>query len=122
VGSRQPAAVSSIRALNASEIGFQRANPEVGYTCKLDDLVGCGSAYGFNDPELAAGTKDGYVFVVANCTAPSAGGPNTSYQILGSPIEGRSGGPTFCSDQSAVVCSQARDSGKDRLQSGPALQ
>jgi hypothetical protein len=121
-GSRQPAAVSSIRALNASEIGFQRAHPEVGYTCKLDDLVGSGSEYGFNDPELAAGTKDGYVFLVQNCRALSAGGPNISYQIIGRPVEKRSGGPTFCSDQSAAVRSQARDSGKDCLQSGPAWQ
>jgi hypothetical protein len=125
-GNRQPAAVSSIRALNASEIGFQRAHPEVGYPCKLDDLVGSGGEYGFNDPELAAGTKDGYVFLVQNCSARSAGGPSTSYQIIGSPVEKRSGGPTFCSDQSAVVRSvvrsQARDTGKDCLQSGPAWQ
>jgi hypothetical protein len=120
--SRQPAAVSSIRALNASEIGFQRAHPEVGYTCKLDDLVGSGGEYGFNDPELAAGTKDGYVFVVQNCSALSAGGANTSYQIIGSPVEKRSGGLTFCSDQSAVVRVQARNSGEDCFQSGPAWQ
>jgi Domain of unknown function (DUF4190) len=121
-GSHQPSAVSSIRALNASEIGFQRAHPELGYTCKLDDLVGSGGEYGYRDPELAGGSKDGYVFVLQNCSARSPGGPNTNYQIIGTPVEKRSGGRTFCSDQSAVVRSQSDDSGKDCLQSGQDFQ
>jgi hypothetical protein len=121
-GSNQPSAVSSIRALNASEIGFQRAHPELGYTCKLDDLVGSGSEYGYSHPELAGGTKDGYVFVLQNCSARSPGGPNTNYQIIGNPVEKRSGLRTFCSDQSAVVRSQVHGSGKDCLQSGQDFQ
>ncbi len=116
-----PPAVASIRALNTSEIGFEMAHPEIGYSCKLDDLVGADSMYGWRDAELAGGRKNGYVFVVQNCS-PGSKGPNSKYQITADPVDKNSSLRAFCSDESATLRYDAGGSGKKCLFSGVLLQ
>jgi Domain of unknown function (DUF4190) len=119
--SRQPSAVYSIRALNASEIGYARAHPNIGFTCNLDDLVGSGGVYGWMDPVLAGGKKNGYVFSIQNCLPSTPKGPITKYQITGYPEQDRIHSRTFCSDESAVVRYDISVSAQNCLDHGPAL-
>jgi hypothetical protein len=118
---RQPSAVSSIRALNASEIGYARAHPDIGFTCSLDDLVGSGGIYGWMDPALAGGKKNGYVFGIQNCLPSTPKGPITKYQITGYPEQDRVHLRAFCSDESAVIRYDISGSAQNCLDHGPAL-
>ena len=113
--------ISSIRAINTSEIGFQMAHPVVGYTCKLDELVGPDAIYGWRDAELAGGQKDGYLFVMRNCHADKGHDANTKYQITAEPIDKQSGLRAFCSDESLALRYDASGSGKKCLKNGPPL-
>jgi hypothetical protein len=117
---RRSAQISSIRAINTSEIGFQIAHPLIGYSCNLENLVGPTAVYGWRDPELASGKKDGYVFVVKNC-AGNAGGRNSKYQVTTVPVNPRLGLRAFCSDESANLRYDVSGSGKKCLENGPAL-
>jgi hypothetical protein len=118
---REPLAISSIRAINTSEIGFQIAHPAAGYTCKLDDLVGPAAMYGWRDPELAGGQKDGYLFVLRNCRGDNGHDAKTKYQITAEPINKQSGLRAFCSDESSNLRYDVRGSGKKCLENGPPL-
>jgi hypothetical protein len=120
-GTREPYAISSIRAINTSEIGFQIAHPEIGYSCKLDELVGPDAMYGWRDPELANGQKDGYVFVIRNCQSGKPSGPKTKYQITAVPINKQLGLRAFCSDESGNLRYDASGSGEKCQKSGPPL-
>lgn len=123
IAANEASAVASIRSLNASEIGFARAHPETGFTCRLDDLVGSGGEYGWMDPSLAGGKKHGYVFALQNCASDTTGGPNSKYQISGYPEQhNQTGGRAFCSDESAVIRFDANGSAENCLENGGALQ
>jgi hypothetical protein len=118
---REPKAISSIRAINTSEIGFQMAHPVIGYTCKLGQLVGPDAMYGWRDPELANGQKDGYVFVMRNCRPDKGHDVNTKYQITAEPINKQLGLRAFCSDESLALRYDAGGSGQKCLENGPTL-
>jgi hypothetical protein len=121
ITAHQASAVSSIRALNASEIGYARAHPEKGFTCKLDDLVGSDGVYGWMDRALAGGKKNGYLFTLQNCLPSTPEGPITRYQITGYPEQDRTHLRAFCSDESAVIRYDISGSAQNCLDYGPAL-
>jgi hypothetical protein len=118
---REPRAISSIRALNTSEIGFQIGHPDAGFTCNLEDLVGSSAEYGWRDPELATGRKDGYIFVMQNCAAGKSGGPISKYQVTADPANHPPGLRAFCSDESGTLRYDVSGSGKKCLESGKLL-
>jgi type IV pilus assembly protein PilA len=60
VAANEASAVSSIHAINTSEIAYSSANPLIGFAAKLTDLGPAGGDY--IDSVLAAGTKSGYSF------------------------------------------------------------
>ena len=68
MSANESATVSSIHAINTSEIAYSSANPTIGYSALLTDLGPAGGNY--IDSQLASGAKSGYIYTYA-----SAGGP-----------------------------------------------
>jgi len=107
--------VSAIRTLNTAEIAYAQAHPSSGYTCSLADLSG---AWGIGT-ELAHGRRNGYVFVLQECTAQKPNGPIVRYQLVAYPMaSGKGGMPAFCSNESAVIKTARNGSAQDCLTTG----
>jgi type IV pilus assembly protein PilA len=100
IAANESSAVSSIRTLNTAEVSYAAVHKKSGYTCSLSDLQNAGL---LAEP-LANGTKNGYAFVLQNCTADVEGGPLSKYQVIAYPVsQGKTGTRSFCSDESATV-------------------
>ncbi len=69
ISANEASAVSSIHAVNTSEITYASVNPTIGFSALLADLGPAGGSY--LDSNLASGQKGGYTFTyVASGTAP----------------------------------------------------
>ena len=103
MSANEASAVSSIHAINTSEITFYSVFPTTGYSSTLNSLGpgggGCNSPTSacMIDNILAAGTKAGYVFTYLQ----TAGGPPaTGYTVNVDPVtRGITGQRSFYSDQ-----------------------
>jgi type IV pilus assembly protein PilA len=91
-------AVTSIHAINTSEIEYTAMNPTIGYSASLIAIGPTGS--GYIDAVLASGTKGGYIIAYV----PTPGVPSTDYKVNADPIvRGVTGMRSFFSDASNVT-------------------
>lgn len=108
ISANESAAVSSIHAINTSEIAYASAFPTIGFSAALTDLgQGTGgtcpntsTAACFLDPSLTSGTKSGYSFTYTQVGS----NPSYGYTLHVDPItRGVTGGRSFYSDQNNVT-------------------
>jgi type IV pilus assembly protein PilA len=113
----ESSAMASVRTVNAAEIAYSSTHSDKGFTCSLNDLKADGL-----DPQLANGTKYGYVFELIGCKAEAAGGPNTEYQLIAYPVKiNGSGRKAYCSDQTNAVRYDSAGSGQNCLDNGTSI-
>ncbi len=99
MAANESTAVSSIHAINTSEIAYSSANPTVGYSTSLANLGPSGAAY--LDSVLSSGTKSGYSFTYVQDTSSS---PSVAYTLNADPVtRGVTGQRSFYSDQLNVT-------------------
>ncbi|MGA9643824.1 MAG: prepilin-type N-terminal cleavage/methylation domain-containing protein [Terriglobales bacterium] len=106
IAANESSAVASIRLVNTAQISYTNTYPTVGFSGNLANLGGTScypptsSGSCFLDQQLASGIKSGYSFSVNG----SSSTPNTSYQVIASPMQpAQSGVRYFCSFQDAVI-------------------
>jgi prepilin-type N-terminal cleavage/methylation domain-containing protein len=98
ISANEASAVSSIHAVNTSEIAYSTANPLIGFSALLADLGPSGGAY--IDATLASGSKSGYTFTYAVTGTP----PYNSYTLNADPqVRSVTGNRSFYSDQQNVT-------------------
>jgi type IV pilus assembly protein PilA len=108
------AAINTMRAIDAAELKYKTAYPDIGFACSLatlggDPSSGPPSAQGADllDPALAAtGHQSGYAFAISNCNQVTLDNQAsyTSYQLTAVPLQVHKTGNTgFCSDESAIL-------------------
>jgi len=100
----EASAINSVRLINAAEITYASRYPDRGFACALAELAGRGAdadpAARLLDPDLAAGVKNGYRFLIARCD----GVPATSYLVTALPVApNQTGVRAFCSDQTGII-------------------
>jgi type IV pilus assembly protein PilA len=99
IAANESTAVSSIHAINTSEIAYSSANPMIGYSAALADLGPANS--GYLDSVLASGTRSGYAFTYVQDTSSS---PSVGYTVNGDPVtRGTTGQRSFWSNQLNVT-------------------
>jgi type IV pilus assembly protein PilA len=106
ISANEASAVTSIHAVNTSEIGYYSSYPDIGFSSSLSDLgYGAGgtcsqTAACFLDPALASGQKSGYQFTYAGDGAT----PSLGYTIIANPSSyGFSGQTSYYSDETNVI-------------------
>ncbi|MFY9644575.1 MAG: prepilin-type N-terminal cleavage/methylation domain-containing protein [Terriglobales bacterium] len=106
IAANESAAVASVRAVNTAQISYNSTYPSVGYASTLSALSGTSctpptsTSACLIDTVLAGGQRSGYSFTLSNVT----GSPNSTYNIIASPILWNySGMHYFCSFADAVV-------------------
>lgn len=99
IAANESSALHSIRMLETAEMSYRTQHQNEGFTCNLADLSSI-----MSDPALLSGQKNGYVFVVQNCVADTAGGPITKFQVTAVPMSSNTSGvKVFCADETRVV-------------------
>ncbi len=99
MAANEATAVSSIHAVNTSEIAYSSANPTIGYSVSLAILGPAGA--GYLDTALAGGSKSGYSFTYVQGTIDV---PSDAYTLNADPItRGVTGQRSFYSDQLNVT-------------------
>lgn len=107
IAANEASAVGSVRTITTAETAYAQTFPSLGYTCNISDLGPPASgtpitatAAGVIDSVLASGVKQGYSFMISNCT----GTPASTYSSAGVPLNfGGSGVRSFCSDASGTI-------------------
>jgi type IV pilus assembly protein PilA len=105
ISANEASAVTSVHAVNTSEIGYSSAYPDIGFSVNLSDLgytTGACSptAACFLDPALASGTKSGYQFTYV----PDGNTPSQAYTLNGNPVSyGFTGQTSYYSDETNVI-------------------
>src|SRR6185312_14768232 len=80
MAANEATAVSSIHAINTSEIAYSSANPTVGYSANLATLGPSGAAY--LDSVLSSGSKSGYIFTYVPDASST---PSVAYTVNADP-------------------------------------
>ncbi len=130
IAANEASAVGSIRTLNTAEVTYASTYPDQGFTCTLANLgppsgsnPATSTSAGLIDAVLSSGTKSGYSFTLASCTAAGSTTINVTYQSQGQPVAvGQTGQRAFCSDQSGVIKYDGGGVGSTCSASGSALQ
>jgi hypothetical protein len=93
-------AIVRVRVISAAETLFEKAHPELGYTCTLSQLPRSEEI-----TRLLAQNRidNGYTFEIIGCRAEVPEKPNATYYVTARPLH--TGQPAFCSDQSGVFMS-----------------
>jgi type IV pilus assembly protein PilA len=118
IAANEAAAVHAVRTMNMVELSYQSMHKDIGFTCSLDNL----RDDGLLEPQLAAGTRYGYIFVLQGC-AEGSGGANSRYQILAYPAnQNQSGVRAFCSDESNEIKFDATGSASNCIENGALVQ
>jgi type IV pilus assembly protein PilA len=105
ISANEASAVTSVHAVNTSEIGYSSAYPDIGFSVNLSDLgytTGTCSptAACFLDPALASGTKSGYQFTYVG----DGNTPSQAYTLNGNPVSyGFTGQTSYYSDETNVI-------------------
>jgi type IV pilus assembly protein PilA len=99
IAANESTAVSSIHAINTSEIAYSSAFPSIGYSSTLTILGPSGASY--LDAVLSSGTKSGYAFTYVQDPSST---PSIAYTLNGDPVNrGVTGQRSFYSDQFNVT-------------------
>jgi type IV pilus assembly protein PilA len=105
----EASAAASIHALNTAEISYSSAFPTIGFSASLADLgdggtspcPGSATASCYIDPNLASGTKSGYLFTYAPDAATT---PSLHYTVNVDPLSrGITGQRSFFSSDGNVT-------------------
>jgi len=109
IAANESSAVASVRTVNTAQVAYNSAYPTVGFAANLGALAGgpctgttlpTSTAACLIDTTLAAGTKSGYSFVMANSGSAPAG----SYETDANPVaQNQTGVRSFCSVADGVV-------------------
>ena len=95
MAANESTAVSSIHAINTSEIAYSSANPTIGCSATLADLGPAVS--GYLDSVLSSGAKSGYIFTYVQDTSSV---PSVGYTLNADPTtRGVTGQRSFYSNQ-----------------------
>ena len=111
-------AIYSIRAIVAAETAYHSKHP--GYTYSLTELTSASQNKNDErpmrrvDPDLAKGTKQGYVFALTGCDA-------LHYKIAAEPATPSAGRRAFCADESGVLKSSKNGKASTCLSDGQNL-
>lgn len=117
IAANEASAAASVRELLTAEISYQATHQDAGFTCSFSDLSGQ------LDSKLTSGFKNGYTFFLQNCTREKGGGPISKFQITAIPkVPNASGRRALCTDESAVIRSDADGSGENCLDHGSQLE
>jgi len=109
IAANEASAVTSVHAVNTSEIGYLSAYPSIGFSVSLAALgnggvipcPGTANASCFIDPALASTTKSGYKFTYAQNASTS---PSNGYTLNADPqAYGLTGQTSFYSDQTSAI-------------------
>jgi type IV pilus assembly protein PilA len=99
MAANESTAVSSIHAINTSEIAYSSANPTIGYSAALADLGPSGA--GYLDAVLSSGTKSGYTLTYVQDPSST---PSVAYTLNADPVtRGTTGQRSFFSSQVNVT-------------------
>jgi len=103
-------AVKSIRDIKEAEQKYKAAHPDIGYTCRLEDL---GPPPEKSQPdekhaalikaELATGQIRDYLYTFLDCPPM----PRTNYHLLAVPFSSEAGSHAFCSTQADWIKSSS---------------
>ena len=105
--SQETSAINSLKYIYAVEIQYQSTYPAIGFACSLHDLGGdpnqgppTPASAQLLQGDLPTGSKDGYLFKIANCTKARVRDKDviTGYTITAVPQ--KAGHRGFCVDQS----------------------
>lgn len=105
----EASAVASIHSINTAEISYSSAFPVIGYTASLANLgdggtspcPGTATASCYIDPNLASGTKSGYIFTYKPDTSTT---PTLRYTVNVDPVtRGTSGQRSFYSSDGNIT-------------------
>ncbi|MGB8010688.1 MAG: prepilin-type N-terminal cleavage/methylation domain-containing protein [Terriglobales bacterium] len=106
IAANESSAVASLRSLNTAQISYNSSFPTVGFATTLGALSGTSCAPPGStsscliDTQLASGSKSGYSFALSG----ASGTPNSSYQLIASPLTpNQTGVRYFCSFADAVI-------------------
>ena len=100
IAANESAAVGTVRNLVTSEVAYSTNNPNVGFTCNLEDLA----SVGMDDPRLRSGQKSGYRFYLRNCQREEGATAVSKFQIIAVPaVSNQTGRRAFCADERGVV-------------------
>jgi type II secretory pathway pseudopilin PulG len=102
IAADESSAMASLRAINNAELRYQVTYG--GFACRLDDLGGASGSCSPSaehacllDDTLASGRKNGYVFLLQNCSG-------AKYTVAAYPQQfNATGVRSFCSDQDGVI-------------------
>jgi type IV pilus assembly protein PilA len=107
IAANESSAVSSVRTVNTAQVTYNSSYATVGFATDLNSLGGTScappnsSSACLIDTQLQSGSKSGYSFTMAGASGST---PNTTYQILASPLQpNQTGVRYFCSFADAVV-------------------
>jgi len=109
IQANEASAVASLHALNTAEISYSSAFPAIGFSASLANLgdggvnpcPGSATASCYIDPNLAGGTKSGYVFTYAPDATST---PALHYTVSVDPVSrGISGQRSFFSSDGNVT-------------------
>jgi len=91
-------AIGRVRVISAAQTEFERAHPELGYTCEISQLPRSEEI-----TRLLAKNRidNGYVFEIVGCEAAAPKKPNATYYVTARPLH--AGQPAFCSDKSGIL-------------------
>lgn len=119
IAANEATAAATVRLLVTAEVTLQVDRPQQGYSCELPVVVG----YADLDPEVANGTRHGYVFEIRDCASETSGGPVTRFHIVAHPVkENQSGIRAFCADESGVIKVDPSGSAQACIANGAMLQ
>ncbi len=105
----EASAVASIHTLNTAELSYSSAFPSIGFSTNLSNLgyggtspcPGSATASCYIDPNLASGTKSGYIF---SYTADTSTTPALHYTVNADPVSrGTSGTRSFYSSDANIT-------------------
>jgi type IV pilus assembly protein PilA len=108
----ETSAVQSVRSIGQAELQYNSAYPANGFACSLTALGGnpgtapTAQSAQMLDPNLALGSKSGYLFNVTNCTKVTVNNQDmfTGYQINAVPASvGKSGDKGYCMDENNLI-------------------
>ena len=109
IQANEASAAASLHALNTAEISYSSAFPSIGFSTNLANLgdggtspcLGSPTASCYIDPNLASGTKSGYLFTYAQDATST---PSLHYTVNVDPVSrGISGQRSFFSSEANVT-------------------
>ena len=96
----ESSAIAAVKNMVAAEKAFKEGNPQVGYTCSLNDLGSSVSAQAqVTDAAWGGDAKGKYRYSLSGCRGEVV----STFKVVAVPLNSREGLRAFCSDESGEV-------------------